>query len=105
MPSDARAIVLANMGMNLKDPYSVQGFVITPPRPGGVWTGLVGQGLVPAWYSCVMYNAKNSFGAYTGMKPFVYFIRHDRVVAVSAHSQTLDYHHKHDCWGKKEWWQ
>ena len=58
----------------LKDPDSMKGFEITEPRMGKYYGGMFnGFKKVPAWYVCYTYNAKNSYGGYTGYKTDVAF--------------------------------
>lgn len=78
---------------HLLDPYSVRDLTISEPRQGTVWTGLLNQGAVPAWYVCAGLNARNAYGGYTGRQIYVLFIRDGRVIAderagPSAHTYT-----------------
>ena len=86
-PSDYQQIVKDYLHANLKDPYSVRDLEIGPPEQNSRWTGLLYSGELYAWRSCVAYNAKNSFGAYIGIKSYGYYIRNGEVV----------YWHEGDC--------
>ncbi len=94
-PSDPEASVQLWMASNLKDPYSVKDFRISEPRRGSIWTGTLNQGAVPTWYVCTVFNAKNSFGAYGGLKIYAMFIRNDFVVM--SLQDTSDPYHEFDC--------
>jgi hypothetical protein len=54
----------------LKDPDSPKQFRITSPARAIVWyRGLLqGGGYEEAWMYCIEFNAKNSYGGYTGVK-------------------------------------
>jgi hypothetical protein len=57
IPPNYRDLVVSELRSSLKDPYSVRDAQISQP------TGILGtQGI------CVRFNAKNSFGAYTGLQ-------------------------------------
>ena len=96
-PNNVGSLVQIYLNESLKDPYSVRGLTYSLPREGGRWTGLVNQGLVPSWYSCVKYNAKNSFGGYVGQKEHVFFIRDDRVTGRIWQTGESGFD-KHTCW-------
>lgn len=74
-PGDYSAMVRMHLQRVLKDPYSVQDLSISKPVRASVWTGLVRSGSVETWASCVSYNAKNSFGAYVGLRSYTYHFR------------------------------
>ena len=95
-PQNVNAIVRSYLNESLKDPYSLKELAISPAREGGLWTGTINQGMVPSWYSCVEYNAKNSYGAYTGKKRYIIFMRDNKVVA-SVDKQQDGGWHKHAC--------
>jgi hypothetical protein len=44
----------------------------------------VGRDVQFGWAVCTMVNDKNTYGAYTGFYPAVYFIRNDKVVAFNG---------------------
>lgn len=67
VPADFRAKIVAYAKQTLKDPYSIKSAEISDPRE--VFVGLINGGKVPG--VCVRFNAKNSFGAYIGQRPFV----------------------------------
>lgn len=72
MPSaeQAERAVRAYLARALKDPDSLKQFAITfGPSPVQWYRGLInGGGNEQAWLVCFEYNAKNSYGAYTGLK-------------------------------------
>jgi hypothetical protein len=63
-PANYRAQIVAKLKATLKDPYSVREPQISEPAP--MWAGLLRGGTGMA--VCVRLNAKNSFGAYTGLQ-------------------------------------
>lgn len=66
VPSDYREQTALYFRRFLKDPYSVRDAEISEPT--SAFAGLLYGGNVPA--VCVRFNAKNSFGAYTGIRTF-----------------------------------
>lgn len=67
LPSSWRQDIAATMKAELKDPYSVRDASITQPYKTS-WAGK------STWGVCVEYNAKNSFGAYTGKDAAFFFL-------------------------------
>ena len=53
----------------------MRGLTISRPRQVREWTGLLREGYVQAWVSCVGYNAKNAFGGYVGLTHYAYHIK------------------------------
>jgi hypothetical protein len=79
-PDDYQEIIKSYLHDNLKDPYSVQDLSISSPNNASTWTGLAYSGELTAWRSCVIYNAKNSFGGYIGIQQHTFWIRNGEVV-------------------------
>jgi hypothetical protein len=79
-PDSYEQIIKDWLHTHLKDPYSIRDLSIGHPMEGSVWTGLLYHGAVPAWRSCTRLNSKNSYGAYTGIKGFEFYIRDGEVV-------------------------
>jgi hypothetical protein len=75
MPENYQSIVKSYLRENLRDPDSIKDLTISAPHQVRTWTGLMGEGAVSAWASCVGYNAKNAFGGYTGLKNHTYYIK------------------------------
>lgn len=96
-PSNVGSSVRSHLNENLKDPYSLRELSFTEVKHGGMWTGVINQGMVPSWYSCVRYNAKNSYGGYTGRKDYVFFIRNDKVVGTFDKKEDNGFS-EHSCW-------
>lgn len=74
MPKNYRQIVAKNLRETLFDPYSVRDAQISEPR---VHRAVVG----PLWNVCFRGNAKNRYGAYTGLKYTIYVIRDGRITS------------------------
>ncbi len=81
-PDNYEQIVQNKLNETLKDPYSVRDLSIPRPMVTTVWTGLVNGGNLHAWGTCVRYNAKNSFGAYVGLRAYMFYIKAWSVVYV-----------------------
>ncbi|WP_395406253.1 hypothetical protein ACHMW6_06160 [Pseudoduganella sp. UC29_106] len=78
-PKNYKVTVTAHMQMLLKDPDSARyGFYIEPVK------GYAGRQRVFGWATCVMINAKNSFGGYTGAQQYFFLIRNDKIVFYDA---------------------
>lgn len=67
VPPNYKTLIVNHYRETLKDPYSIRSAGITPPRED--FTGLLNGGTRPA--VCVRFNAKNSFGAYVGLRSAV----------------------------------
>ena len=76
VPTNYRAQVAEHFRKTLKDPYSVRDAEISQPTT--VFVGLLNGGNAPG--VCVRMNAKNSFGAYIGLKTDAVVFRNDVVV-------------------------
>lgn len=80
----AEAAAKVFLGSRLKDPYSAvyecgpiaKGFVQSAP--------LVGQKMQFGWLLDCAVNSKNSFGAYTGAKPYQFLFRDGRIIHASG---------------------
>ena len=61
LPANAKALLAQTVRTSLKDPYSIRepSYVIVEEKG--------------SHYACVQLNAKNSFGAYTGMSRIFYY--------------------------------
>lgn len=77
VPVDYREKVSVYLKRTLKDPYSVRDAQIT--EPAVIFVGLVNGGTAPG--VCVQMNAKNSFGAYTGIQAAAVVFRDGQVIA------------------------
>jgi hypothetical protein len=74
-PTNYEDLIKSYLRENLKDPYSVRDLSISPPVRVAVWTGVVRDGNVEGWRSCVSYNAKNGFGGYVGQQYKSYYLK------------------------------
>ncbi len=96
-PAEPEKATRAWMEKTLFDPYSVQSFALSESMKGSVWTGLINKGRVPAWHVCARFNAKNRYGAYTGLKTHVLHFRGETVwVANDVDDIEM---HEHKCKG------
>ncbi len=77
VPDNYRELVAAHFREGLKDPYSVRDVGISAPRQEFV--GIFNGGMRDA--VCVRLNAKNSFGAYIGVRRHVVIFNGGRVAA------------------------
>lgn len=71
-PSDWRRLIDARLESYLKDPYSAVKTVTRDPRQGSIKTGMFQH--TYGWGVCYTINAKNSYGAYAGVKKFLFVI-------------------------------
>lgn len=77
-PENYQEIIRAYHQVLLKDPGSAQYRSFSIPKKA--WWGNRITGSVFGWGVCVVYNARNSFGAYTGFKEAAYMINNGQVV-------------------------
>ena len=83
---DAKAIVVSSRAVYWKDPESIRDAAIG--QPYSCIGSLVHVATPPSACVCVMANAKNSFGGYTGLKPNVVLIAGGSVIdVISPRSQ------------------
>src|SRR3981081_4023062 len=83
---DAKAIVVSSRAVYWKDPESIRDAAIG--QPYSCTGGLVHVARPPSACVCVMANAKNLFGGYTGLKPSVVLIAGGSVIdVISPRSQ------------------
>ena len=79
-PNNYEQLVKDYLDRNLKDPDSLTRLKIDSPVAGRYWAGLLyGGNYIYGYRSCVSYNAKNSYGGYTGVKTYVYWLKNGRV--------------------------
>lgn len=73
----AAAAIRSYLNHYLKDPDSVKQFAIRSGPDHATWyRGLLnGGGHEAAWLTCFEYNAKNSYGAYVGLKTDGFMMR------------------------------
>ena len=84
--ADAKAIVVSSRAAYWKDPESIREAAIG--QPYSCIGGLVHVARPPSACVCVMANAKNSSGGYTGLKPSVVLIAGGSVIdVISPRSQ------------------
>lgn len=75
-PSDYEQTIKSYMAQRLKDPYSAQFQFLNPPKTA--WNGI--GGLKYGYAVCVLINAKNSFGGYTGSQLSYFMLRGSTVI-------------------------
>src|SRR5258708_4474940 len=74
-PSNYKQLIAGYLLATLKDPSSAQILSSSEPKPAQTYAGVQRGGNVAVWKSCITYNAKNSFGAYTGMHSYTFSFR------------------------------
>lgn len=84
---DYERVIKYHLSQTLFDPDSLKDFSIDLPcKQTTLTSGYPAYDLVRGMdvYECkyVRYNAKNRMGGYVGKKPHIYWIRHEKVVAV-----------------------
>lgn len=80
-PSTHEETVRAYLRANLKDPYSVMDLSISAPFFSNCAVGIYGP--FWGWRVDVSYNAKNSYGAYVGLKTYHYWFHGERLAGVN----------------------
>jgi hypothetical protein len=75
-PSDYEQTIKSYMAQRLKDPYSAQYQFLSQPRTA--WNGI--GGLKYGYAVCVLINAKNSFGGYTGSQLSYFMLRGNTII-------------------------
>lgn len=76
-PGDWRATIDAYLEHQLKDPYTAVKRVTREPRYGVLRLGFFSQPI--GWLVCYEINAKNAYGAYTGLSPYLFRLDRDGV--------------------------
>lgn len=71
----AEAAIKQIVASSLKDPDSIKQYQLL--KGPTLRQSIIGRG----WFVCVVYNAKNSFGAYGGATEWIYVMRLDAIVA------------------------
>jgi hypothetical protein len=69
-PTNYREVVKASYSTLYKDPYSVRDAIVYSPFRSG-----------DKWSVCLLANAKNGYGAYTGIHATLIYIKNSRVVS------------------------
>lgn len=76
-PNNYQALIKEFMNSVLKDPGSAQYSNFSKPRKEHA---IADRRAIYGYSACVMVNAKNSFGGYTGAKQYWFFIHNGNVV-------------------------
>ncbi len=76
-PDNYKQLIQAYMSKNLKDPESARYSEFTTPRKEHA---IENRKAIYGYSSCVMVNAKNSYGGYTGNQLFWFFYRNGEIV-------------------------
>jgi hypothetical protein len=86
-PENYEQIIRAYFDRGLKDPSSLQisGGI---PAPTQSWQKFMGS-LKAGYRTCVTYNAKNSFGAYTGYTTTYFLIKDGRIIDAIENADRL----------------
>lgn len=81
-PPNYRALIVEKVKSTLKDPYSIRSAQISEPAPGFV--GLLNGGT--QMVVCTRFNAKNSFGAYTGVETFLFAFSNGKLLGMGQNA-------------------
>jgi len=86
-PDNYEQLIRAYFDRGLKDPSSLQisGGI---PAPTQSWQKFMGS-LKAGYRTCVTYNAKNSFGAYTGYTTTYFLIKDGRIIDAIENADRL----------------
>lgn len=89
IPADAGAapihyeqVIKNYLRLTLKDPSSVMDFAVGDPTLTSCAVGVYGP--FHGWQVPAVYNAKNSFGAYTGLQQTFFWFHNERLAGVSS---------------------
>lgn len=74
-PLNYKELVRAWIINNIPEPYSLHDVAISNPHYGSIRTG-------EGWIVCLLANAENSLGVYTGRKEYTFLIQDDRITSV-----------------------
>lgn len=86
-PDNYEQIVRAYFDRNLKDPSSLQ-LRDGIPAPTQAWSKFMGD-LKAGYKICVTYNAKNSYGAYTGYSTEYFLIKNGEIIDAVDNTERL----------------
>jgi hypothetical protein len=88
LPANYKAIVQDYLNRTLKDPFSVvMDFKYAPVQTWIRTAPIQGSQLILGWKVVALVNGKNSFGGYTGFKPYLFMIR-DGAIVFEADAET-----------------
>lgn len=80
-PASYKEQIASYVTLNFIDPYSIRDARITQPKTHATMNG----GL---WNVCMMTNAKNRLGGYTGMKATVFIFKDGFIIGTDSHTYT-----------------
>jgi hypothetical protein len=81
-PPNYRSVIVEKVKNTLKDPYSIRSAEISEPAPGFVGILYGGTQMVV----CTRFNAKNSFGAYTGVETFLFAFSNGKLLGMGQNA-------------------
>ncbi|HCL5286308.1 TPA: hypothetical protein N2G35_000585 [Salmonella enterica] len=85
-PSTYKKLIETAIRERLRDPDSAKFYDFTPPRKEVISEN---HKFVYGYSSCVLVNAKNAYGGYTGKKLYWAFIRNDKVLRIKDTTDTF----------------
>jgi hypothetical protein len=74
-PKDYQIAIKAHLRETLNDPYSIRDLKISVPEPTKIPLDDSTKGYAYFWASCISYNAKNLYGAYTGIHDILWYLQ------------------------------
>jgi hypothetical protein len=80
-PFTYEKVIKSELEYSLKDPASMINLLISEPLLTSCSVGIYGR--FHGWRVAVSYNAKNSYGGYTGMKTYFYWFHGSALQGVS----------------------
>jgi hypothetical protein len=81
-PINYEQTIRNHLHTTLLDPYSIQGFRVSNPVSSECMIGL--NYAFYGWRVDTQYNAKNAYGAYTGLKRYFYWFHGERLRLVTS---------------------
>jgi len=101
-PAKYQEIIKSYLEKYLKDPDSAKYSVFTKPRKEFAIDNALNKHAIYGYSACVLVNAKNSYGGYTGNHLFWFFIQNDNIIRAqdateNSLGQIISIHHPIDC--------
>jgi len=79
-PADYEVVIKAYMETTLKDPESARYSDFSKPRKEHIITNVDAKEATYGYSACVLVNAKNSYGGYTGNHRYWFFLRDGKII-------------------------
>lgn len=88
IPKNPQELIKSHLGNKLKDPDSAKYSEFSAPKQGYAIVDRKSKIVAYGYAVCAYFNAKNSYGGYTGNKMYWFLIKNDNVVLSKNVSST-----------------